>query len=515
MTLGAPTVDYERMNLVTMPHGPQGDGIPKAGSLEILTAADDAKDLRAMTSPPRSLKSLDATQVNESEVIQFPLHDLNVVIMNPPFTDHMKRSRKFGSEAVRSMQRHELDIRDRVEQRDEPAGRVIKMNSISTFFTPLAERLLNPRQGTLAKVVPVTGCIGASGVAERRFLAKRFHVERVVTTHDPRRIAFSENTSIHECLLVCRRQSETETNRRPTEFVSLRKMPESAEEMIEATDAIASGCIGEWGQTCSWPADLVRVGDWSPAQWYDSELAEIVRGLETDRELVSAGTVLRMGATRQAAQDSWKRANNGEDTRVRVFDSVSPKVRSTMLDTPEQPVVPGGRRAHLYESVLASKANLMLATRQNTVSGVLTALWSEEATFGFGWLPAKGPDRLYEQALCAWWNSSAGRLLLLNRRSKTLTYPTWSVNHLMTIPCPKPETMGCRALAKAWQETCRTPLLPMRQAEECEVRNAIDDAAALAIGVDVDVLAGWRRRLAAEPTITNMRATRLGVSAIS
>ena len=31
MTLGAPTVDYDHMNLVTMPHGPQNDGTPKAG----------------------------------------------------------------------------------------------------------------------------------------------------------------------------------------------------------------------------------------------------------------------------------------------------------------------------------------------------------------------------------------------------------------------------------------------------------------------------------------------------
>ena len=31
MTLGAPTVDYEHMNLVTMPHGPQGNGPPRGG----------------------------------------------------------------------------------------------------------------------------------------------------------------------------------------------------------------------------------------------------------------------------------------------------------------------------------------------------------------------------------------------------------------------------------------------------------------------------------------------------
>ena len=94
MTLGAPTVDYARMNLVTMPHGPQSDGPPKAGSLEILTAADNARDLSAMTAPSRSLESLDAAQVDESAEIRFPLRDLDAVIMNAPFTDNRKRSRK-------------------------------------------------------------------------------------------------------------------------------------------------------------------------------------------------------------------------------------------------------------------------------------------------------------------------------------------------------------------------------------------------------------------------------------
>ena len=165
MTLGAPTVDYQRMNLVTMPHGPRGDGPPKAGSLEILTAADDADDLRAMMAPSRSLETLDGAQVDESEEIRFPLHDLDAVIMNPPFTDNKKRSRKFGAEAVVQMQQHELNIRDRLEKRDGAAGGVVTTNSICTFFfTPLAERLLDSERGVLAKVLPVTACTGASGV---------------------------------------------------------------------------------------------------------------------------------------------------------------------------------------------------------------------------------------------------------------------------------------------------------------------------------------------------------------
>ena len=510
MTLGAPTVDYERMNLVTMPHGPQGDGSPKAGSLEILTAVDHAQDLSAIIAPRRSLETLDGAQVNENEEIRFPLRDLDGVIMNAPFTDHMKRGRKFGAAALRQMQRHELEIRDMLLQRDPQAGGVITTNSISTFFTPLADRLVRPEDaGFVAKVLPVAGCTGAAGVAERRFLAVRFHIERIVTTHDPKRIAFSENTNIHESLLICRRRPRGD--RPPTEFVSLRKMPDNAEEAIEVADAIAAGRGEDWGRVCRWPAERVEAGDWTPVQWYDGVLAEAVLYLEGHGELVPAGSVLTTGATRQAAQDSWKRDSAGENPHeVRVFGSVSANIRRTMLDVPEQPVVPGGRRAHLYERVRQSGGHLMLAERYDTVGGRLTALWSEISTFGFGWIPSTGPTRAYEKAVCAWWNSTPGRMLLLNRRARKLTYPKWSKGHLKSLPCPRPETSGSKALTEAWERANRTPLLPFAKAEGCVARQIIDEAAALAIGAEEDVVADWRRRLAAEPTITNTRAPESG-----
>ena len=188
----------------------------------------------------------------------------------------------------------------------------------------------------------------------------------------------------------------------------------------------------------------------------------------------------------------------------------SSEIRRTMLDTPEQPVVPGGRRVHLYENVLSGKGNLMLASRYDTVSGRLTALWSEASTFGFGWIPVKGASRAYEKAICAWWNSTPARLLLLNRRTNKLTYPKWSVAHLVSMPCPGPRSHGCAELAKAWERTCREPLLPLRDAEHCAVRQAIDEGAAAALGIHPGVVVEWRRRLAAEPTIRNKPAVDQG-----
>ena len=51
----------------------------------------------------------------------------------------------------------------------------------------------------------------------------------------------------------------------------------------------------------------------------------------------------------------------------------------------------------------------------------------------------------------------------------------------------------------------------MKHAEECEARKLIDDAAASALNVDPVLVADWRRRLAAEPIITNTRAAENGV----
>ena len=95
-------------------------------------------------------------------------------------------------------------------------------------------------------VIPATACTGASGaLAQRKFLAKRFHIETVVTSHDPRRPNFSENTAIHESLLVCRRRTRTDgCTEQPTRFVALRRMPSNAEDAIETADAVQTASSG-------------------------------------------------------------------------------------------------------------------------------------------------------------------------------------------------------------------------------------------------------------------------------
>ena len=503
MTLGAPTVDYARMNLVTMPHGPQADGGLRAGSLEILTAAEDADDLSAMAAPRKALETLEGAQIAESEEIRFPLRDLDVVIMNAPFTDNRKRGRKFTADVVKRMQQHELAIRDHVQKRDETAGPVITTNSIRTFFTPLAERLLRKDRGVLAKVLPVTACTGAAGVAERRFLAERFHIERVVTTHDPRRVSFSENTSIHESLLVCRRVGEEP---RPlTEFVSLRRMPENVEDAIEAAEAIATGRAEDWGSLCCWPTDRVQAGDWTPVQWFDGGLAQAAFDLDANELLESCGQRYHVGPAGQRIQDAYDVCEQGAEGAVPGFHSVSGKLRRTLNGEPDVWYRAKATKQSLAERYLAARGNLLVPMRFDTNAGRLTGLWTAQPSFGW-WVPVGVNDERLAKALAAWWNSTPVRLLLLNRRGRKLTYPVWQLAHLREIRIPRADSVGWDELYSAFGRVSGLELLPMRQAEECEARRVIDAAAAVVLRAPPAVLADWRRRLAAEPTVTNARA---------
>ena len=108
---------------------------------------------------------------------------------------------------------------------------------------------------------------------------------------------------------------------------------------------------------------------------------------------------------------------------------------------------------------------------------------------------------VWQRPLAVWWNSTPARMMLLNRRSKKLTYPQWSLEHLREIRIPKPDNPGWSALYETYGKIYDKELLPMGQAVEDPARAIIDEAAAKVLNMDPKVLAGWRERLSCEPTV--------------
>ena len=504
LTLGAPTVDYERMNLVTMPHGPQVDGSPKAGSLEILTAAERSRqDLQTVLAPARSLESLDATQVNESAEIRFPLHDLDVVIMNPPFTANKHRSRKYGEAGKRAMQNHELSIQGHVESRDSAATDVITAQSIGTFFTPLADMLLGDSWGTLAKVIPTTACINSSGVAERMFQADRFHIETIVTSHDPRRINFSENVAIHESLLICRRRPrDNGCPDRPTRFIALRAMPSTVEEAIEAAEAIQTGDPGKWFTVYDQPETLIREGDWRPCQFLDPELVTAAMQLEQHEGLVPLGDRYLLGPAGVRIRDSFRPVDDG-DENYRVFWGRSKDLHTTMESSPEQSVTE--KKHALAVRYRKQAGHVLLASIFDTLAGKLIAIFSEQPALGSMWVPIQTINMSVEdaKALCAWHNSTMGMLGFLIRRSTKLTNPSFSQAHLATLRVPDFRVTSSSILAEAYEQTRHIPATPWKDAADDDMRERLDQAASDTTGIDLERIRDLRERISREPTVSN------------
>ena len=504
MTLGAPTVDYARMNLATMPHGPQVDGPPKAGSLEILIAEEGARaNLRSMISPQRSLESLDAAQITAHAEIFFPLCDLDAVIMNAPFTANENRSRKYGDVGRKAMQRHELGIKEQLERRDHAAGTSITANSIQTFFSPLADMLLHDARGMLAMVMPTTVCTGTAALAQRRFLAQRFHIKAVVTSHDPRRPSFSENTAIHESLLICRRRDRADRNPdRVTRFVALRKMPATPAEAILAVDAIETGSSSEWAAVYEQPLARVQDGDWRPCQFLDPVLVDAAMQLEQKKDLVSLRDRYLLGPAGQRIRDAFRPVDDG-NASYRVFWGRSKDLRTTMEARPEQMVM--DKKPSLAARYRKQAGYVLLAAKFNTNSGRLLAIFSDRPAVGSMWVPIQSQmTGLGEaKALCAWLNSTLGGLGFLMRRGSTLANPSFSQAELATLPVPNFKSVSAASLTEAYEQTCQMPVNPWKDSADDEVRDRLDRAASETVGIDIATIRDLRARISREPTVSN------------
>ena len=116
--------------------------------------------------------------------------------MNPPFTRDSLRHDQFDAATERRIKAREKRLF---------ANKPVHLSSNGNAFLILADYINKADTGAIAAVLPLVTATNASALDIRRHLGDRYLIETIVTSHDPERIYFSENTSIGEMLLVCRR----------------------------------------------------------------------------------------------------------------------------------------------------------------------------------------------------------------------------------------------------------------------------------------------------------------------
>ena len=515
LTLGAPNVNYKAMSLHTLQHGPQptkgGRESVRLGSLEfLLDSVEGRKPDLVAAAKNAQIEDRDEPKKRSRKP---DIRELDVMLMNPPYTANDKRGRKYESADIKRMQERELTIRDMIARVDAEAAEVIDTNSISTFFTPLADALLKEKNGALGKILPTTACTSASGRAERKFLASRFHIDMIVTSHDPKRPNFSENTDIHESLLICRRKTPRNINT-PTLFVSLTRKPEHPSEIDAVTEwlaAIHERSPHKWHVMFHWPEDRIAAGDWTPAQWFNGELAVAASKAESLRALTPLGKMACIEPGGQRTREAFINPVKNDARRLYpvMWRHQTDECRSMKM-TVDFYTEPKPGKEDYAEKLLPKASRMLVPLKVNPQAIRTAAIFLGVPALGSIWVPVLPKSSIAaplraQKAWCAFINSTLGTLLLLNRRQKKLTYSDYSLVQLRALPCPDPNKADIRALAKVFDTLGKRELLAWPKMNRCAVREKLDAVVAETVGIASAEIAEWRSRLVEEPTISNMR----------
>ena len=514
LTLGAPMTEYRRMHLYTMAHGVDQHGVARGGSIDLIAQAEDDCSLHSFALPPMGIDSAGGEHIENGSASNFPIRNLDLVIMNPPFTANKNRNEAMGKEGKKAMQAHELFVRDTCRSIDPKAGELLSANAIRTYFTPLADQLLDRRSGSFAVVYPTTACTSPEGISERIFLASRFHIEWLVTSHDPGRPAFSDSTGIHETLLIARRWPGTK--KPATKIAALREFPEGVVQASQLADALTAGKhVVAVGSVWHWPVGRIRRGSWNAVVWSNAEIAECAEALDEWPGLTRLDAVSQTRVSGRRCSDAYRKCSPNEPGIVirMVFSSVSAHLRTRIEGEPEQCMTP--QKTRLAEKYWACRSRLLVAHRLDARSGRIIAAWSPQATLGTGFMPVEVESVRYEQALCAWLNSTVGLLQMLNKRARKLTYPKWNPALWRSVKVPRPANTSLGALVEAFQQARKIEVARLDNLAECPVRPILDAAAAKVLGISEGEITDWRHLLAKEPTLSGKRmapqATRVPV----
>ncbi len=240
-----PDIQFDRMNLYVMPLGSEGSNV-SLGSLDFLGENEAAVQF-ALSTEGTGVGTSEATRVSGrgsrgvEEGVTATLPDLDLAIMNPPFTRSLGGNLLFGSlpSTERRKLQNELSRRLKSRQASATAG-------LGAAFVAAASPKLWPGEGRLALVLPATVCTGPSWGQTRSLIERDFALNLVISSHDPFRHDpfrwnFSDSTDLSEALLVATRRLDGEDSvERRTVFINLWQNPDGVLDAHRVAQAITT-----------------------------------------------------------------------------------------------------------------------------------------------------------------------------------------------------------------------------------------------------------------------------------
>lgn len=493
----SPKTQFNKMRVYRTYLGVYG-GVPYLGSLEFLEGQARLIDWPQLSS-----------QVDDEIGAQPPEQPppMDLVIMNPPFTRDSLRHDQFSRKEELSLKQRETAM-----FADHKHRKAVHFSGSSTAFCVFAERLLRETSGTLAVILPSVIPTGPSGQGLREFLADQFHVDTIVSSHDPERIYMSENTNIGEVLIVCRRWNSEEP-KPETRVINLAENPSTPIAALDLLNSLANEKSGSF-TVQNVDADRIAQGDWNAVNFFSPFLADAYHSMieaTSAMPLTEMSEVAHVGPAGQRIRDAYIRSDTPTASGRRALWDHKTTVTQSMRGQTDVYIEPKAPKKGLAEKYWDQRSRLLLALRLWLPGARVCAVALDQPTVGSRWAPCSPHDQSEStgKALAVYLNSSVGILSLLGGRdNRKPSYPQFSLDTLRSLRVPDFKQLGTEArdaLAKTYDQLRDDVLLPLPQMNHDPIRHQLDEAVTASLGLDAEWVAQVRQSLSEEPSVTNRR----------
>lgn len=482
--------------------------------------------------------SAEASGQSSGSVQTVELPDLDLCVMNPPFTSSRQPNLLFGSlptpEREQMQRKLQRLVRDRHVSASITAG-------LAAIFVALADRYVKPN-GRLALVLPRSLVAGVAWARTRHLLSERYQLEYLIACHEPGHWNFSENTALSEVLVIARKYVIDQPDephdvicvnlwrhpRNAIEALSIaRTLMEGDMPRLQTSQGVLSMAIGatKFGEafTVSW-ADMGS-GLWTfPCAFAQAELVRAFYALHQgklyvpsygfcgDLPLCDLGQLAELGPDPRDVYDGFELAD--DQTVYPALWGHEADRFTTLNQRPNrylEPLVHPRPRRHLRRATdLWSKAGrLLIAQRPRINTKHVTAVRVSEKVLADVWWPVvlnatDGTQEEAEKILVLWLNSTPGLILLLGHREETQgAWMQFKKPALGQMPVLDPGQLTIhqrRNLADSYDRLANLSLKPFPLIDRDPMRAAIDDAL---VGVlHLPRLTVLRQLLAREPLLS-------------
>lgn len=530
LALRSPQITFSRMNLFSLPFGGKEASL---GSLEFLRY----KDLKTKDLFGALIESRQVTGGEEIDLSEITIPNLDLCVMNPPFTRSVIGNLLFGSFPENERNKMQSALKGVVKTQELHASITAGLGAV---FIVLGDRYLKPG-GRLALVIPKAVLSGVSWELTRELFREKYRLEYVVASHDPVRWNFSESTNLSEVLLVARKVNNHTHTSQPVIIINLWRNPATAFDALAVFQALKNSPAPQEFPTSQGALELFlgkeKLGealsfDWEvikkwpmwmlPCAFAQSDLIRVAyhlmqgnlwipgHGLQGEVPLCPLNTLASLGPDGRDIHDGFRVSKS--PTAYPAFWGYDAKSVYSLAQQPNAHLSPlhhakETRPLRRVEDLWPLAGKILVGARLWLNTRRLWAVRLPAPVLSNVWWPLSLKEglktELHEKALVLWCNSTLSLLLLLAHRQETrgawVQFKKPVLGNMPVLNLPILSQAQLEALAAAYDEVCDQGLRSFPEMVHDPVRARIDAAISEALGLpDLSIL---RRLLAQEPVV--------------